>query len=60
MILFKMKRKQNYKFDKQIVFVTQTTLSVDDTKDTIKILNVFQIYEPLKVFAARLQIDKWL
>ena len=31
---------KNYKFDKkkQIAFVTQTTLSVDDTKDIIKIL----------------------
>ena len=43
---------KNYKFDKkkQIAFVTQTTLSVDDTKDIIKILKERfpNIREPLK------------
>ena len=40
----------NLKSDKKVAFVTQTTLSVDDTKDMIKILkNKFpHIREPLK------------
>ena len=46
------KEAKNYKFDKkkQIAFVTQTTLSVDDTKDIIKILKERfpNIREPLK------------
>ncbi len=43
-------KKYDLKNDKKIAFVTQTTLSVDDTKDIIKILkNRFpNIREPLK------------
>ena len=43
-------KKYDLKNDKKIAFVTQTTLSIDDTKDIIKILkNKFpNIREPLK------------
>ena len=43
-------RKYNLKKDKKIAFVTQTTLSIDDTKDIIKILKdrFPNIREPLK------------
>jgi len=43
-------RKYNLKNDKKIAYVTQTTLSIDDTKDIIKILKdkFPDIREPLK------------
>ena len=43
-------KKYNLKNDKKIAFVTQTTLSIDDTKDIIKILKdkFPNIREPLK------------
>ena len=55
---------KNYKTkeDKKIAFVTQTTLSVDDTKEIIKILKKnFLKYESLlkRIFVTLQQIDKW-
>ena len=55
------KKYKIYNQDK-ISYVTQTTLSVDDTKDIIKILKKRfpNIKEPQKkIFVMRQQIDKW-
>ncbi len=55
---------KNYKnnVDKKIAFVTQTTLSVDDTQEMIKILKKdSQIYvnHQKKIFVMQLLIGKW-
>ncbi len=55
---------KNYKNngDKKIAFVTQTTLSVDDTQEMIKILKKdSQIYmnHQKKIFVMQLLIGKW-